>query len=1125
MEELRQLEKRLAGAIGKKRLILTLAGLTATLTIGLGLILLLSSVAALFIVPVPVKLVLLVISLGLMLYGLYQYLFIPLQAEKDIIKAAVQIEQNHPDLKGRLVAALQFRHFDFSKTNFSQALVDLTGAQAMELTAGIDFNEIVSGYPLIRKARSGAVMAVLVIVIGFLVPGIFTNALDVYSQPTSLVAPPPGFALKVFPGNAERVKYTDIEIGGAVIGGGFPANAEIFYRFADGRWQSEKIGLAGGKHITVAAGDSLPFSVTLKQVRRSFDYYVVAGDSKSATYAVNVVERPRVTGLKVTIHYPEYSRLKPLALDEDNGSFAALVGSRALLEIEANRDIAEASLVKSDSSQINIDFKGPRGAINLPINENFGYHIVLRDAQGEVNPDPIEYTVTAVPDEYPVITVTYPGYDVNLDETMQIPFRLHISDDYGFSSLILKYQIVSGGAKGTERVAVINFADNIVTEGEVSFNWDLDGFNLLPTDFVLYHFELADNDRVSGPKVSKTRVFAARLPSIDEIVQQTEAEQEGRVSESEKVLKEQKETADRLKEIAQQMKASQKLDWQKQKEMENIVNRQQEAAKKLEDMAREMEQSLQKQENNNLLSEQILKKMMELQKLMAEVATPEMKKAMEELAEALKKMSKEEVEEALKKFQMTQEEMLKRLERTVELLKRMQVEQRMAALLKMAEEMLLEQNRVNVETEQSPLKEQFPRLAQREQQLQKQMDALKDGAQKLQENLKDSPFAESQPHHRFAEAIMENQAADDMRQMEGALSQDQKQAALNSGQTASSKLGSLVDELRKIQTALAENSGDEIAKAIRKSIDDANYVTHKQEDLYNRSQDDGLKTKSLSEMAAEQQLLKSSVSSLTQNIDELAKQSPFLAAEIRTYLEQSQKNMQGSCDNLGEYRGRLSVDQQREAIYNLNRAAVGLMDGLDQQKQCNKGGSCNKPGSKMESLCQNQNQINQQTKSTCPNPGNNPTPSQRETLRKLAGEQGAVRKSLEEMQKEFGDRREILGRLDNLAAEAKQIQDMLDEGKVGQDLSDRQLKIYSRMLDVQKSLNRRDYSSERQAVTGQDIFRASPGSLDADNTELAPSLQDRLNRNLQEGYPRQYEQQIKAYFKALSGFDADADKK
>jgi len=321
------------------------------------------------------------------------------------------------------------------------------------------------------------------------------------------------------------------------------------------------------------------------------------------------------------------------------------------------------------------------------------------------------------------------------------------------------------------------------------------------------------------------------------------------------------------------MKASPKVDWQKQKEMENLVNQQQETAKKLEDMARDMEQSLKKQESNNLLSEQIMKKMMELQKLMAEVATPEMKKAMEDLAEALKKMSKQEIEDALKKFQMTQEEMLKRLERSVELLKRMQVEQRMASLLKMAEEMLLEQNRVNVETEQSPLKDQFPRLAQREQQLQKQMDALKSGAQKLQENLKDSPFAESEPHKRFAEAIMENQAANDMHQMENALTQNQKTPALSSGQMASTKLGSLVDELRKIQTSLAENSGEQIAKAIRKAIDDANYVTHKQEDLYSRSQDDGIKTKSLNEMAAEQQLLKSSVSSLTQNIDELAKQS------------------------------------------------------------------------------------------------------------------------------------------------------------------------------------------------------------------------------------------------------------
>lgn len=1121
MEELRQLEKKLRGAMRKKRAVLFAAGAVALISTGLGMILLLSSVAALFIIPVPVKMGLLALSLGLVIYALYRYLLMPLKTERGIIDAALRVEKNHPDLKGRLVAALQFRHYDISKTNFSKALIDMTGRQAVKMTSEIDFNEIVSGYPLWTKLRSGAIVAGLAVVIGLLVPGIFSKAIEVYSQPTRLVAPPPGFSLVVTPGNGERVKYSDVQIGGAMIGGGFEDQVEIYYRFAEGRWQSEKQSLYKRERFAAEQGDSLPFAITLKQVRRSFDYYIVAGDIKSETYAIDIVERPRVTNLKLTVTYPSYSRLEPLTLEENNGSFAALVGSRAHLEIGANREIDEGYLILNDSSRVKLDFSGDRGSADLSINEDFSYHIRILDRQGEQNPDPIEYMVTAVPDEYPAINVVYPGFDLNLNEDMMIPFNLYIYDDFGFSSLVLKYQVVSGGRKGAENVAVINFSDKIETEGEVTFNWDLDPFNLLPSDYVLYHFEIADNDRISGPKITSTRVYAARLPSIDEIVMQTETDQEGRVFKAEEILREQRDMAEKLRQLAQQMKAADKLDWQQQKDLENILDQQEMTAEKLEEMAQKMEESIEKMESNNLLSEQIMQKMMELQKLFNEVATQEMKDAMKKLAEALKEMSQEEIEKAMDEFQMSQEEMLKRLERSVELLKRMQIEQKMAAMMKMVEEALLEQNRVNVDTEESLDEESSPRLSQREQQLQKQMEALKKEAEKLQELLEESTFKESEEHQRFADAVEENQAPADMKQMEQALEKMEQNPALEHGQDASQKLHSLLGEMQQLMTDISSSQGQQLANEIRKAIDDTNYLSQKQEEVHGQCSGNNYNLPQVGEAAAQQAILKEAVEGLISRINEISRQSPFMAAEIRNYLEQSMKNMAGACDKLGQGNKRGSTGAQRDAIYNLNRAAIKLLDGLENQKQCNKGGACNKPGQKMQAMCQKQSQINQETKGQCPNPGDKMSAGQREALKRLAGEQGTVRKSLQELQAEFGDRREILGRLDALAEEAKQLEEMLTEGQVGDDLLDRQLRIYSRMLDVQKSLNRRDFSRERRAVSAEDILRVSPGALEDDGRRTAESLQDRLNRYLQEGYPRQYEQQIKAYFKAISNMGQD----
>ncbi|MDD4052590.1 MAG: hypothetical protein PHR28_11925 [candidate division Zixibacteria bacterium] len=1122
MNELTNLEKRLARTVVKKQAVIWLAGLAVMLTVLAALALGLSLLATAFIMPVPVKVTLLggcIIGLG---YAFYRYALVPARNERGIIKAALQLEEKHPELKGRLVAALQFRDLNIGKTNFSQPLVDLTILQALDLTKGVDFNEIVSGSALYKRLRPAVVMTAIAALIGLMAPGLFSTAFDVYSQPLTRVAPPPGYTLTVTPGNAERVKYSDVEIGGALIGTGFPDQVEVFYRFAEGRWQSEKMRVNHKTRLTAAAADTSAFVVSLKQVRRSFDYYVAAGDLRSETYTVDVVDRPRVTRLKVTVNYPAYTRLQPLTLDENTGSFAALMGSRADLEMETNRDIVRAELIASDSNQIPVPFEGSRGRVGFGITKDFTYHVHLLDGRGEENPDPIEYTITAVPDEYPIINVVFPGFDANLNEDMLIPFKLHIADDYGFSSLILKYQIISGGQKGDENVAVISFPKTISTEGEVGFNWDLENFNLMPADYVLYHFELADNDNISGPKVTKTRIYAARLPSIDEIVSESETEQEGRIVESEKILKEQRDMAQKLNQLAQELKTNQNLNWQNKKELENIIDQQQKTAQRLEEISKEMDNSLQKMQQNNLMSEQILQKLAELQKLFNEVATPEMKEALRKLQEALKEMSEEEIKKAMTQFQLTQEEMLKRLERTVELLKRLQIQQKMTAMLKMGEETLLEQNRVNVETQEGDA-QKAARQAQREQQLQKQMAALKQEDGKLAEMIKESEFKDSPPHQQFIETVQNNQAPADMQQMESSLSQNRKESALNHGQEASQKLGSMVNEMRRILNDLADQEGQKLAAKIRETINDANYLSQEQEDLSNRTGDQNVRPVSLNEAAAEQQILREAAAGLRQRIDALGQQSPFLAADLYMNLTETLRQMESACNNLGQSRTRAAFNQQKDAIYNLNQTTVKLLDALEQQKQCNKGGSCNKNSQKLQSLCDKQNSINEQTTGSCPNPGQNMSASQREGLQRLAAEQGSVRKSLAELQQEFGDRREILGRLDGLSDEMKKIEEMLDQGQAGQELSNRQLRVYSRMLDLQKSLSRRDYTEQRKATTGEDILRSSPGPLEDDNSRLTESLQDRLQKSLQEGYPRQYEQQIKAYFKALSDFGQPRD--
>jgi len=335
----------------------------------------------------------------------------------------------------------------------------------------------------------------------------------------------------------------------------------------------------------------------------------------------------------------------------------------------------------------------------------------------------------------------------------------------------------------------------------------------------------------------------------------------------------------------------------------------------------------------------------------------------------------------------------------------------------------------------------------------------------------------------------------------------------------------MIGEMQQQLAAMQENSDDKMERAMRMAMDDANYLSKSQEQLEAEAANLAASSMMLRETAQRQQDLQSACSGLKKRVSEMGKESPFIAAELQRLVDQATSCMGRATQELGAKRSRQGMNEQREAMASLNKAAIRLMESLKQQSECKKGGSCNKKLNKLASQCKKQNKLNQMTQqcnnpsqsSQCNNPGNsNPKPGEdgRAMLQRLAGEQGTIRKSVEELAQEFGDSRQILGRLDDIANDMKRVEEDMASGEVGQETIERQLKIYSRMLQASRSLQRRDFTEQRRAKTADDIF-AAPPALPNGLFDDRGDLEDRLRQYLSEDYPPQYEQQIKAYFKAL----------
>jgi DNA repair exonuclease SbcCD ATPase subunit len=140
----------------------------------------------------------------------------------------------------------------------------------------------------------------------------------------------------------------------------------------------------------------------------------------------------------------------------------------------------------------------------------------------------------------------------------------------------------------------------------------------------------------------------------------------------------------------------------------------------------------------------------------------------------------------------------------------------------------------------------------------------------------------------------------------------------------------------------------------------------------------------------------------------------------------------------------------------------------------------------------------------------------REHLERIADEQARIREQLEQIQREDEIRRELLGRLDGAKREMEEVEEVLRDGGSDPDLEQKQQRILSRLLDAQRSLNRRDFNPERESRAGEDVARASAPELPPDLLRESDRLRHDLLKAESDRYPAQYRSFIEAYLRALN---------
>ena len=1023
------------------------------------------------------------------------------------VDLAYEVGGRFPDVADRLGNALQIYESSQRDSDPVQRSLARAGLeQAARLVEDLDFRDAVDSEAwrkTTRQARWWALGLALFALLFVKPLGAGTYRLVHWNR---VFYRGPVLQIQVEPGNVEILRGKSVEIR-AQVAGGSPESVFLEISPEDVERKERRETKADSAGV---------FHWRLSSVDRSFRYWVRAGRFASPEYLVRVVEPPILRTFRIRMVYPRYTGLGVRTLEPNVGDVTALPGTRVSISGQANKELAGATLLfeRGDSLALRVD--GRRVAGDFVVRRDDRYSIRLRDTSGYLTPEPIVYRISVMEDATPVVSIPIPGEDVDLGESMELPLLVIAEDDFGFSRAELRYRLLPGNDLG----GAVDTSEHVVKlplreKGphlRIDYNWSLASLGLLPEDEVSYYAVVYDNDTVKGPKKGVSRTYRARFPSVFEIYQEVAEQQQQTLTGLEEVRQQSEDLKQKIRELSREMLRETKVDWTRKQEIEEALKRQEKALEQLRQVEQKLNQAVEKMEKNQLLARETLEKYQKLQELMQEVATPQLKEALRKLQEALKTLDPKRIEQAMKNLQANQEDLLKSLDRTIELLKRLRLQQKLDELANKLDNLLQRQETVNKTL--SKQETEARKLAQQEKQLARDAEDVEKTLRELNQEAKKVPGMPTDQLDSAVAAIDSASIAAQMKQAQQQMQAGQRQQALKTGQQAMAQMMKLAQQIQSAKNAMTGQETLEAMKGLQQVAWQALELSQEQEKLWREMQQASRNGQNIPSLAERQADVREALQRVAEDLIQLSQKTFAVSPEVARALGEAAAKMDRALSSLESRNPGAARNAAFEAMNALNRLSMGVQSALQQAAGSSGQGGMEQWLQQMMGLSNQQQWLNQQTMQF--GLGQKWSAQQQAALERLAAQQEALRQMLEQLMREAAGQTGSTGRLDRVAEDMQKVADDLQHGRIRQETLDRQERILSRLLDAQRSIRRQGLSRKRKAQSARRQLASRPGALPPGLGEKVDSWRAELLRALREGYAKDYRRWIERYFEAMS---------
>ncbi len=856
------------------------------------------------------------------------------------------------------------------------------------------------------------------------------------------------------------------------------------------------------------------------------DLTLVASDGRavSDSVVVRVVDRPFVGDVAVRATYPAYLHRASETLPGDL-QIRVPKGTELAIEGHASEALASVFLVQG------------RDSIKLaPAERRFSGHFTpaasgswtwsAHGVSAAIADVPPPLTVDVVPDSAPVAEILQPASDSLVLPTAKIEMQLLASDDHGLQSVILKTWRVSRDGRA-QPPASATLASGGIPDWAGVVAIDLGKWTLEPGDAV--HVQLIARDESPAGQEGKSRELILRVPANEEQRAAARAAGDSAAARAVAAAKAQAGLQQRTSDAARGVKSAEKgakpgdpMQYEgaqqakslaaEQKDMAARVQQLQQASKMLEDRLRAA----------GALDTNLSNQLREAQKLLREALTPEMLDALKKLDNSAQQLSGDQAKQSLQQLVEQQKKMREALEKSAEILKRAALEGSMQTLKDEAAELAKEERARADSGKGKPLPEDAQRLKDRTQQLNQDLKNLEQrlrqenadpAAKKADEAMKDvqeamnaldpkppSPGGQGQQQKdqkgQSGGQQKDGQSGGQQKDGQGGQQSGQQSGQQKAGQQGQQQNGQqaasqAADAMERASKALGEGRKqqvDEWKSELTGELDQS-----LQEMLQLARQQDGLADKAKKNptdpnLRGEESALQQGVEKASQRLGSQAKRSALVSPRSTRAMSDAEQKVAQAARDAGDPRTASQASQSMtEAANALRQTAAAL--ARDRERAGNSQSASGLPEllAQLQALAQQQGSLNGQMQSLVQQAGakagaQGVSPEMQSSARSLAKSQRDVANQLDEV----GDA-DASGRAAELAREARQLAQTLEQGAVDPTVLERQQRLFRRMLDAGHTLenDQKEESGKRESRPGDQNNPFLPqGSAAAGKTAL-----------------------------------------